>query len=64
MTLISQNCSFISMKTLNCPMEFKTAERMAAEMRSVGLEVTENVGGTGVVGMLRNGEGPLLLLQS
>ena len=45
-------------------MEFKTAERMAAEMRSVGLEVTENVGGTGVVGMLRNGEGPLLLLRA
>ena len=45
-------------------LETKTAGRMAAELRDAGLEVTENVGGTGVVGMLRNGDGPLILLRA
>ena len=45
-------------------LETKTAARMAAELRDAGLEVTENVGGTGVVGMLRNGDGPLILLRA
>lgn len=45
-------------------LENKTAARMAKELRDAGLEVTENVGGTGVVGMLRNGDGPLILLRA
>ncbi|WP_241657476.1 amidohydrolase [Aurantiacibacter suaedae] len=45
-------------------MEVQTAARMAAELREAGAEVTENVGGTGVVGMLRNGEGPLVMLRA
>ncbi|MEM7689074.1 MAG: amidohydrolase [Pseudomonadota bacterium] len=45
-------------------LENKTAARMAKELRDAGLEVTENVGGTGVVGMVRNGEGPLILLRA
>ncbi|MFZ9396669.1 MAG: amidohydrolase, partial [Erythrobacter sp.] len=45
-------------------LETKTAARMAAELRAAGLEVTEGVGGTGVVGMLRNGDGPLILLRA
>ncbi len=45
-------------------LEGKTAARMAEELRAVGIEVTENVGGTGVVGMMRNGEGPLILLRA
>lgn len=45
-------------------LETNTAARMAAELRAVGLDVTEGVGGTGVVGMLRNGEGPLILLRA
>ena len=45
-------------------LENKTAARMAQELRDAGLEVTENVGGTGVVGMVRNGEGPLILLRA
>ncbi|KWV92167.1 M20 family metallopeptidase [Erythrobacter sp. YT30] len=45
-------------------LENATAARMAAELRDAGLEVTENVGGTGVVGMVRNGEGPLILLRA
>ena len=35
-------------------LETDTAARMATELRAAGLEVTEGVGGTGVVGMLRN----------
>lgn len=45
-------------------LEVETARRLAAELRAVGVDVTENVGGTGVVGMLRNGEGPLVLVRA
>jgi hippurate hydrolase len=45
-------------------LESETAARMAQELRTAGLEVTEGVGGTGVVGMLRNGDGPLILLRA
>lgn len=45
-------------------LETETAARMALELRQAGLEVTEGVGGTGVVAMLRNGEGPLILLRA
>ena len=45
-------------------LETNTARRMAAELRSTGLDVTEGVGGTGVVGMVRNGKGPLILLRA
>src|SRR5436853_774447 len=44
--------------------EEKTAARMAERLRALGLEVTESVGGHGVVGVLRNGEGPTLLLRT
>ncbi len=45
--------------------EFKTAERMAQELRAVpGVEVTEKVGGTGVVGVLKNGKGPVIMLRA
>lgn len=43
--------------------EFETAKRLAAELRGLGIEVTEGVGGTGVVGMLRNGDGPLVMVR-
>ena len=45
-------------------LETDTAKRMAAELRAAGLTVTENVGGTGVVGMLENGDGPLIMLRA
>ncbi|SON54591.1 putative hydrolase YxeP [Hartmannibacter diazotrophicus] len=35
--------------------EHRTAARVADELRALGLEVTTGVGGTGVVGVLRNG---------
>ncbi len=44
--------------------EFKTAKRMADELRAAGFEVTENVGGTGVVAMMKNGPGPLVMMRA
>ena len=44
--------------------EFRTAERMAQELRAAGFEVTEGVGGTGVVAMLKNGDGPLVMMRA
>jgi amidohydrolase len=45
--------------------EYKTAERMAQELRAVpGMQVTEKVGQTGVVGVLKNGDGPVVLVRA
>ena len=44
--------------------ETETAKRMAAELRRAGAEVTTGVGGTGVVGVMRNGDGPTVLLRA
>ncbi|MEU9866060.1 amidohydrolase [Streptomyces sp. NPDC047971] len=44
--------------------EFRTAGIAAARLRDQGWEVTEGVGGTGVVGVLANGEGPVVLLRA
>ena len=44
--------------------EQETAARMADELRALGLEVTEKVGGTGVVGVLRCGDGPTVLIRA
>ncbi len=44
--------------------EHETAARMAQELRSAGFEVTEGVGGTGVVGLMKNGEGPLVMMRA
>ncbi len=44
--------------------EQKTAARLAQELRQAGFEVTEKVGGTGVVGVLRNGKGPTVLVRA
>lgn len=44
--------------------EVKTAARMAAELRSAGLSVTEGIGGTGVVAILKNGDGPVILARA
>ena len=37
---------------------------MAKELRAIGVEVTERVGGNGVVGVLRCGDGPVVLLRA
>lgn len=44
--------------------EVRTAAKMAEEMRKLGFEVTEKVGGTGVVALLRNGAGPTVLVRT
>jgi hippurate hydrolase len=44
--------------------ENRTAKILAKELRSAGATVTEGVGGTGVVGVMRNGEGPTVLLRA
>jgi amidohydrolase len=43
--------------------EFKTAERLAAELKAAGCEVTTGVGGTGVVALIRNGDGPVVMVR-
>src|SRR5436305_2785877 len=44
--------------------EEKTAAKVAARLRQAGFEVTTGVGGTGVVGVLRNGPGPTAMLRT
>jgi hippurate hydrolase len=44
--------------------ETRTAGIAARELRAAGFEVTEGVGGTGVVGVLRNGDGPTALVRA
>jgi hippurate hydrolase len=45
-------------------MEEKTAAKVAAELRAAGYDVTEKFGGFGVVGLLKNGPGPTLLIRT
>ncbi|WEF35877.1 amidohydrolase [Pseudoduganella chitinolytica] len=44
--------------------EVRTAARLAAEMRKLGFDVTEKVGKTGIVAVLRNGAGPTVLVRT
>ncbi|WP_416971339.1 amidohydrolase [Streptomyces sp. 4F14] len=44
--------------------EHRTAGKLAARLKGAGYEVTEGVGGTGVVGVLRNGDGPVVWLRA
>jgi metal-dependent amidase/aminoacylase/carboxypeptidase family protein len=44
--------------------EERTAGVAANQLRDVGYEVTTGVGKTGVVGLLRNGEGPTVMLRA
>ena len=44
--------------------ERQTARRLAAELRALDFEVTEGVGGHGIVGVLNNGDGPTLMLRA
>src|SRR5262245_61628972 len=43
--------------------EFKSSAQLAERFRKLGYEVTEKVGGTGVVSVLRNGKGPTVLIR-
>jgi len=44
--------------------EEMTAAKLAEQLRRAGFDVTTKVGGTGVVGVLRNGAGPTVLLRT
>jgi hippurate hydrolase len=44
--------------------EVQTAARLARELKAIGFEVHEKVGGTGVVGIFRNGKGPTVLVRT
>ena len=44
--------------------EVATSERVAAELRKAGAEVTTHVGKLGVVGVLKNGTGPTVLVRT
>jgi hippurate hydrolase len=44
--------------------EHKTSDRLADELASLGYTVTRNIHETGLVGVLKNGEGPTLLIRA
>ncbi|NMR20271.1 amidohydrolase [Cellulomonas fimi] len=44
--------------------EHRTAAAVVGQLEQAGLEVHTGVGGTGVVGVLRNGDGPTVLLRA
>ena len=44
--------------------ETQTAAKLARQLRALGYEVTEHVGGTGVVAILKNGAGPTIMLRT
>ncbi|MGW0647786.1 amidohydrolase [Streptomyces umbrinus] len=43
--------------------EHRTAARLSERLAGAGFETVDGIGGTGVVGMLRNGDGPTVLLR-
>jgi amidohydrolase len=44
--------------------ETRTAAKLAAEMRTLGFQVTEKVGKTGIVAIYKNGPGPTILVRT
>jgi amidohydrolase len=44
--------------------ETQTAAKLANRLRNLGYEVTEHVGGTGIVAILKNGAGPTVMLRT
>ena len=44
--------------------EHRTAARVAERLRAIGFSVHEGIGGTGVVAVLGNGDGPTVLLRA
>jgi hippurate hydrolase len=44
--------------------EEKTSAKMAERLRTLGFEVTEKVGGWGVVGVMKNGPGPTVMVRA
>ena len=44
--------------------EFETSKRLAGEIRNLGYDVTDGVGGTGVVAVMENGDGPTVMIRA
>src|SRR5208282_2320507 len=44
--------------------EVQTAAKLASRLRGLGYDVTEHVGGTGIVAILKNGAGPTVMLRT
>ena len=44
--------------------EEKSSARMAAELKKAGFEVTSNFGGYGVVAVMKNGDGPTVMIRA
>jgi amidohydrolase len=44
--------------------ETETAAKIAGQLRRLGYDVTEHVGGTGIVAILKNGAGPTVMLRT
>ena len=44
--------------------ETETSNRLAAELEAAGFTVTRNIAKTGLVGVLKNGEGPTLMIRA
>lgn len=44
--------------------EHQTAAKLSSGLRELGYEVTTDIGGTGVVGILKNGNGPVVMLRT
>jgi hippurate hydrolase len=44
--------------------EHRTADKAAERLEVAGYDVTRGLGGTGVVGLLRNGDGPTVMLRA
>src|SRR3954447_13828709 len=44
--------------------ETETAGKLANKLRVAGYDVTEHVGGTGIVALLKNGSGPVIMLRT
>lgn len=44
--------------------EYQTAKRIAKELRQLGFKVTERIGKTGLVAIMKNGRGPLVMMRA
>ncbi|WP_404340918.1 M20 family metallopeptidase [Pseudoalteromonas mariniglutinosa] len=44
--------------------EKKTGQKIAKKLQQLGFDVTDNVGGYGVVGLFKNGDGPTVMIRT
>lgn len=57
-------CKFLHQHPELSFQEFETAARMAKELEALGFEVTRDFGGNNVVGVFKNGAGPVIMLRT